>query len=456
MNDTTLDFNNYQLINGGLPNSSKLKTGVHFYTINDQKKEENIISKTVQTSTDEDETEIYTNTNENESDYEELVSSTIATENFSTNDYSTTTDNEEYNDFYIITDTSANEDGSEVYINTNENEPGFEELVSSTILTENLSTNDHSVDTINEEYNDLYIVTDTSANEDDSELYTNIDHTKAEVISGTIVPSTFTVDDHLAGIENEENDNSHITVETNTDEAELEVHTYTNQNKFEDEEEFISNTIVTETSSINDYSTDSESEENDGLNMAVETSTNEDETEIYTNNNEDEFEEKEELASNTVLTETTKTNDIPETVINLMEYWDEPICHDDVCCCNSLCKRPVQKRRPESNGCGPKKFFLSGFIKLVGNFFEFTRACNTHDNCYGTCGKPRTSCDEAFLSDMISSCDENSGNWFSRQICQLTAKTFNAAVRRFGRDPFLHAQMDNCLCLTIGVRRDIN
>ncbi|CAF1458654.1 unnamed protein product [Adineta steineri] len=364
--------------------------------------EENYASQiAVQTSANDDETELYISTNEDEPRYEELVLSTIPTENFSINDYSAATQNEENDDSYIVTDTGTNDDGIEAYRNTNANGLTYEELVSSTIPTEHFSINDYSAANQNEENDDSYIVTDTGTNEDGTEAYGNTN------ANGLIY------------------------------------------------EELVSSTIPTETFSIHDYSAATQNEENDDSYIVTDTGTNEDGTEAYANINDDEFEE-EELASSTVLTETSKINDILESVISRMLFWDEPICHDDVCCCNSLCKRPVQKRRPESNGCGPKKFFLSGFIKLVGNFFEFTRACNTHDNCYGTCGKLRTSCDEAFLSDMISSCDENSGNWFSRQFCQLTAKTFNAAVRRFGRDPFLHAQMDNCLCLTIGVRRDIN
>jgi hypothetical protein len=77
-----------------------------------------------------------------------------------------------------------------------------------------------------------------------------------------------------------------------------------------------------------------------------------------------------------------------------------------------------------------------------GTYFDFTDACASHDVCYtdGGTEADRYNCDQAFLADMLASCDEMwpvAGWWDrsqlrSRAICYTVARLYYAGVRLFG------------------------
>jgi RHS repeat-associated protein len=73
--------------------------------------------------------------------------------------------------------------------------------------------------------------------------------------------------------------------------------------------------------------------------------------------------------------------------------------------------------------------------------FNFTSACAKHDKCYGTCGAAKSDCDEQFLEDMQSIC-ENS--YFGSVGCNELANIYYGAVHELGQDPYDKAQQ--CAC----------
>jgi hypothetical protein len=68
----------------------------------------------------------------------------------------------------------------------------------------------------------------------------------------------------------------------------------------------------------------------------------------------------------------------------------------------------------------------------TGYLFDFGGACMGHDDCYSEPGteQDRRACDQAFLADMLASCDSK---WptqiFRRSGCYSVAYTYFLAVR---------------------------
>jgi hypothetical protein len=62
-----------------------------------------------------------------------------------------------------------------------------------------------------------------------------------------------------------------------------------------------------------------------------------------------------------------------------------------------------------TNGCGP-----AGFGLLVPDG-PFGAACNTHDTCYSQFNADQASCDSAFSSNMIQTCNDNYGCFYDRE-----------------------------------------
>jgi RHS repeat-associated protein len=91
-------------------------------------------------------------------------------------------------------------------------------------------------------------------------------------------------------------------------------------------------------------------------------------------------------------------------------------------------------RSYHGNGCGPggwKKNLIPNAIPAV---FDFKDACNNHDWCYGQkYGTARRTCDNNFLSDMNSWCDEYATGtwtgWARHKPCLGYAQVYYNAVR---------------------------
>jgi RHS repeat-associated protein len=92
---------------------------------------------------------------------------------------------------------------------------------------------------------------------------------------------------------------------------------------------------------------------------------------------------------------------------------------------------------PSSNGCGAQ-----GGTQFPGDFglWDFTPACDGHDNCYGTCGSNKSDCDNQFLADMLSVCEAYVLLPSLYNTCAALAATYYAAVVAAGQDAFDAAQ----------------
>lgn len=103
----------------------------------------------------------------------------------------------------------------------------------------------------------------------------------------------------------------------------------------------------------------------------------------------------------------------------------------------ALTPAPVQA----ANGCGPS--LLSLYVVIPDRIsyfhitrwqwetFDFTQACNNHDNCYASSGIDRATCDSIFYSQMLAVCNRG-WTWASRNWCSAAAWTYYQAVRTFG------------------------
>lgn len=74
----------------------------------------------------------------------------------------------------------------------------------------------------------------------------------------------------------------------------------------------------------------------------------------------------------------------------------------------------------------------------------FTKACNNHDICYGTCGSKKTNCDNSLLKEMMSACDNFSIDVGYRTQCKTTALVFYIAVLSSGKPYYDEAQDAYC------------
>ncbi|MBD3239199.1 MAG: hypothetical protein GF331_01330, partial [Chitinivibrionales bacterium] len=63
--------------------------------------------------------------------------------------------------------------------------------------------------------------------------------------------------------------------------------------------------------------------------------------------------------------------------------------------------------------------------------WDFTEACQKHDECYGDGAKTRKQCDDEFKSNMMNSC-KDSYTEGTRADCERNARTYYNAVRMFG------------------------
>ena len=133
------------------------------------------------------------------------------------------------------------------------------------------------------------------------------------------------------------------------------------------------------------------------------------------------------------------------------------------------CPRPGHK--PGSNGCGPEGWKN----KFVANrpfwMIDFTEPCNRHDICYDTCNSVRSTCDDAFLRDVLDACANRYGTPTLKMpdlrrigrpifggsptpprppnrlsICNGFARGYYEAVKRGGQKPYDDAQKNACIC----------
>jgi len=126
------------------------------------------------------------------------------------------------------------------------------------------------------------------------------------------------------------------------------------------------------------------------------------------------------------------------------------------------CANPVPKLNyePKKNGCGPQTGFFASAERPQGYnpvpqkplyLANFTPACNTHDEGYGTCNRPKEVTDSKFLGDMKAICVKEYpvAGFFSDLAlvqCVKSAETYYTAVSELAGDPYKEGQSEGCDC----------
>ncbi len=130
---------------------------------------------------------------------------------------------------------------------------------------------------------------------------------------------------------------------------------------------------------------------------------------------------------------------------------------DAQACRETLTARPNFK--PTFNGCGTKEDKFPdtwpgpgakiGKAKYRGPRANFGTACNLHDICYDTCGKPKDTCDKEFCKRLNKSCTDTwpgakQSAWRGR--CESEAGLYCAGVALAGDAAYWKAQGEACQC----------
>ena len=100
---------------------------------------------------------------------------------------------------------------------------------------------------------------------------------------------------------------------------------------------------------------------------------------------------------------------------------------------------------PPPNGCGGSGSGFRPPSSYGHGLVDFTPACNEHDDCYSTCGADKEMCDRALRDALLGACRRGIPNWrIIRADCELQARAFYQAVKRFGGTFYEAAQDDVC------------
>lgn len=99
-----------------------------------------------------------------------------------------------------------------------------------------------------------------------------------------------------------------------------------------------------------------------------------------------------------------------------------------------------------ANGCGAEGGVSAALVpNSISGVFNFTNACNNHDNCYASYGNGQQFCDTNFRNDMYAEC---SGRTL-RSVCESMADLYAWAVETFGADAYQSAQEQAMLQFSI-------
>jgi hypothetical protein len=103
---------------------------------------------------------------------------------------------------------------------------------------------------------------------------------------------------------------------------------------------------------------------------------------------------------------------------------------------------PISKIDPKGLVCGSRG--SDPYIPDVWIGFDFTEACQNHDDCYGNCSGPaKAVCDRNFLDDMLKKCA--TGGIFQLVMdCRIKSIIYYKAVDLFGGGPFNKARSKCC------------
>jgi hypothetical protein len=141
---------------------------------------------------------------------------------------------------------------------------------------------------------------------------------------------------------------------------------------------------------------------------------------------------------------------------------DEQACHRetlDTCeypvpnieSCPKAYRQQVETDMPApTNACGPQNDpDLAEAIPDAWGSADFRPACNTHDECYAVCNKPRAACDEGILTDLVQACRKAYNSvWLEDELhfCYSAALIYYDFVVRNGETPYSEGQQFGCMC----------
>ncbi len=77
------------------------------------------------------------------------------------------------------------------------------------------------------------------------------------------------------------------------------------------------------------------------------------------------------------------------------------------------------------------------------SLFDFSSACQAHDNCYSTCNATRNACDNEFLTLLQKTCPSKKAARVKYQMCRAIAKMYWYTVSETGQSAWEQAQT-NC------------
>lgn len=102
---------------------------------------------------------------------------------------------------------------------------------------------------------------------------------------------------------------------------------------------------------------------------------------------------------------------------------------------------------PKANGCGAAGSGISKYIPNNYYYFDFEKACNNHDKCYGTCNTNKDSCDSTFHLELKNACYNKKVLWSPVMfiLCLEHLSTiYYLAVSFLGKDAYENGQDEAC------------
>jgi hypothetical protein len=107
---------------------------------------------------------------------------------------------------------------------------------------------------------------------------------------------------------------------------------------------------------------------------------------------------------------------------------------------------PMPANTMVPDGCGSEtSFFTPSRVPQAFFTADFSKACDSHDICYGTLWTDKSACDNQFASDLYRSCLTPPRMGRALPMCFGVANTYYTAVRFGGGSAFRQAQMESLM-----------
>lgn len=100
----------------------------------------------------------------------------------------------------------------------------------------------------------------------------------------------------------------------------------------------------------------------------------------------------------------------------------------------------IQPGHTVPNGCGGEGDWRSKAVPNNPTGASFKAACNNHDTCYETPGRPKEYCDTKFYNEMVSACSSKYDTGVRFYTCKKVAGGYHWYVNRYGAPFYNKAQ----------------